>query len=171
MTAGARPTAILVAGANGAGKTTFARQFLPLLHPGVPFMNADEIQRESSEFAAPIAASRELLRRISAEELSKADFAVETTLSSRTYIGRVKRWKASGYHTVLHFIEVPSADFAVARVRARVASGGHDIPEPDIRRRFERGTTLFADVYQSLVHSWFLWASDANGLRFVRRNA
>ena len=48
-----------------------------------------------------------------------------------------------GFRTVLHFIELPSADFAVARVRARVAAGGHDIPEDDVRRRFDRGRRLF----------------------------
>jgi len=109
------PEAIIVAGANGSGKTTFARQLLPVLHPGVPFLNADEIRLEAPEFSGPVAASRELLQRLAAAEQARRSFAVETTLSSRTYLTRVRRWKSTGYRTIIHYIEVPSADFAVQR--------------------------------------------------------
>jgi hypothetical protein len=81
-----KPIAVIVAGANGAGKTTFARQFVPALHPGVPFLNADEIQRQSSLFATPTAAARELLLRLESAESLFESFAVETTLASRTYL-------------------------------------------------------------------------------------
>ena len=160
-------TAVIVSGANGAGKTTFSRQLLPLLHPGVPFLNADEIRLESPAFRAPVAASRELLRRLDEAERAHKSFAVETTLSSRTYLTRIRRWEAAGYDTTIHFIELPSADFAVRRVAARVANGGHDIPEVDIRRRFERGLRLFLGVYKSEVPQWYHWSSDDNGLRLI----
>jgi len=75
------PDAILIAGANGAGKTTFARQFLQVLHPRGTFLNADEIQREDARFSHPFAAGRELLRRVAALEAGRATFAIETTLS------------------------------------------------------------------------------------------
>lgn len=143
------PTAVVVAGPNGAGKTTFARQFVPLLHPGVPFLNADEIQGESAAFANAASAARELITRLDAAELVVESFAVETTLASRSYVPRLRRWRSLGYRTVLHFIELPSADFAVERVRARVAAGGHNIPEEDIRRRFERGRRLFLELYRN----------------------
>ncbi len=58
------PEAVLIAGANGAGKTTFAREFLHVRYPGASFLNADEIQRESGELAHPVAAGRELIRRL-----------------------------------------------------------------------------------------------------------
>lgn len=161
------PQAVLIAGANGAGKTTFARQFLAVLHPDVPFLNVDEIQLEGPPFTEPIAASKEFLRRLQDAETSGRDFAIETTLASRTYIPRVRRWESLGYRTVLHFIEVRSADFAVARVAGRVAAGGHDIPELAIRRRFARGKRLFHDVYQSLVPEWYHWRSDEHGVHFV----
>lgn len=161
------PQAVLIGGANGAGKTTFARQFLAFLHPDVPFFNVDEIQLEGAPFREPFAASREFLRRMRDAETDGRDFAIETTLASRTYIPRVRRWTSLGYHTVLHFIEVPSADFALARVAARVAAGGHDIPEDDVRRRFARGKLLFHDVYRSLVPEWYHWRSDEHGVHFV----
>lgn len=161
------PTAVVIAGPNGAGKTSFARQFIPLLHPGVAFLNADEIQRESPLFAAPAAAARQLLERLEAAEAARQSFAVETTLSSRNYVARLERWGALRFKTVLHFIELPSEELAVDRVRVRVASGGHGIPEEDIRRRFERGRKLFHELYRDLFDVTFHWSSDEEGLRLV----
>jgi predicted ABC-type ATPase len=163
----AAPEAILIAGANGSGKTTFARQFLPLLHPAVPFLNADEIRHEDPRFQSDVAATRELLRRLQVAESGGSSFAVETTLSSRSYVTKVRAWKASGYRVVLHFIGVPSAEFAVQRVASRVSMGGHSIPDHDIRRRFERGRKLFDAVYRLEVPEWYQWFSDSNGLTLV----
>ena len=159
------PAAILIAGPNGAGKTTFAREMIPFLHPGVPFLNADEIQRESLSLRSATAAAKELLRRLDVAELSSASFAVETTLASTSYRPRVRRWSAAGFRTVLHFIELPSADFAVERVRARVTAGGHNIPEIDVRRRFTRGRKLFLDQYKETFDVWYHWFSNDDGLR------
>jgi predicted ABC-type ATPase len=164
------PAAILIAGPNGAGKTTFAREMIPFLHPGVPFLNADEIQLESLAFRSHSAAAKELLRRLDLAERSTASFAVETTLASSNYLPRVRRWSAAGFRTVLHFIELPSADFAVERVRARVTAGGHDIPEIDIRRRFTRGKKLFLAVYKETFDVWYHWFSDDDGLRLLQKH-
>lgn len=161
------PNAVLIAGPNGAGKTTFARQFIPLLHPGVAFLNADEIQRESSQFATAAAAARELLTRLDAAEAAASSFAVETTLASKTYLSRLRRWSQLGFVTVIHFIELPSPDFAIARVRARVAAGGHAIPEEDVRRRFDRGLKLFLEVYNKAFDVSYYWFSDEDGLRLL----
>ena len=159
------PEAVLIAGANGAGKTTFAREFLHVRYPGASFLNADEIQREGSEFAHPVAAGRELIRRLGDLLDRRVTFAVETTLSSRNYVSRLQAWSAAGYFTTLHFIELPSADYAVGRVATRVAAGGHAVPEADIRRRFDRGLEMFTSVYKPLVDRWYHWRSDDQGLR------
>lgn len=161
------PDAILIAGANGAGKTTFARQFLQVLYPHGAFLNADEIQREDARFAHPFAAGRELLRRVAVLEAAGATFAIETTLSSTMYAGKLRGWSRLGYRTTLHFMELPSADYAVERVARRVASGGHTVPEADVRRRFQRGVQLFQTVFKPLPDRWYHWFSDDGGLRLV----
>jgi predicted ABC-type ATPase len=159
------PEAVLIAGANGAGKTTFAREFLHVRYPGASFLNADEIQREGGQFAHPVAAGRELLRRLDDLVARRMTFAVETTLSSSSYVARLGAWASAGYATTLHFIELPSAEFAVQRVATRVAAGGHAVAEADIRRRFARGVRLFPRVYKPLVDRWYHWLSDERGLR------
>lgn len=151
------PEAIIIAGANGAGKTTFAREFVPARFPDAQFINADEISRESEVFANPIAAGREMLSRLYKAVEKQQDFAIETTLASRSYAQQIPRWQKHGYRVTLHFIEVPSADFAVDRVAQRVALGGHDIPEADIRRRYERGLRLFNETYRPIVNAWYYW--------------
>lgn len=162
--------AILIAGANGAGKTTFARQLLPLQHPNAVFLNTDEIQRESQVYSHTISAGKEFLRRLAALENNHKSFAIETTLSSRMYSERILQWQKLGYRTSLHFIELPSADYAVRRVALRVEAGGHSVPEADIRRRFERGLQFFREIYQPLVDEWYHWFSDDGGLRLVDRH-
>ncbi len=159
------PEAIVIAGANGAGKTTFARELLPALYPFVEFLNVDEVQTEAQSFAHPVAAGRELLRRLGESERRRESFAIETTLSSTMYARRMRSWKAWGYRLSLHFIEVPSEDFAVRRVAIRVAAGGHGVPESDVRRRYHRGLALFEQVYKGLVDEWYHWFSDDGGLR------
>lgn len=149
------PEAVIIAGANGAGKTTFARSVLPGWYSDAIFLNTDEIQRERPEWSHPVAAGREMLCRLNDVVASKQSFVVETTLASRMYALRIPKWKSLRYTVGLHFIEVPDADFAVKRVAQRVALGGHDIPEPDIRRRYERGLRLFADLYRNQVDSWY----------------
>lgn len=159
------PRAILIAGVNGAGKTTFARQLMPLLYPGVPFLNADEIGREHGRFAHPVTAGKELLRRLAALERERRSFAIETTLSSARYAQRIPRWRAAGYRVVLHYLELPSADDAVARVARRVRQGGHDIPEADIRRRFERSRRMLESVYRPAADVTSTWESTEGGFR------
>jgi predicted ABC-type ATPase len=159
------PEAIVIAGANGAGKTTFARELLPALCPDVDFLNVDEVQVEALPFAHPVAAGRELLRRLAEKERRRDSFAIESTLSSTMYARHMRSWRAAGYDIALHFIEVPSEDFAVRRVATRVAAGGHDVPEADVRRRYHRGLALFTQVYKPLVDEWYHWYSDEGGLR------
>lgn len=158
--------ALLIAGANGAGKTTLARRLLPLAYPTVLFLNADEIQR-TTPFSTSVAAGREMIRQLGEALNHGESFAVETTLSSPRYARQFADWRARGYRIVLHYLEVVSADFAVARVARRVAQGGHAIAEHDIRRRCARGVALFGTVYRPSVDMWYHYRIDERGPELV----
>jgi predicted ABC-type ATPase len=156
------PRILIFAGPNGAGKTTFAREYLPH-EAGCPvFINADLIAEGISPFqpeSASVKAAR-LMLEIMAEHLArKESFAFETTLSGLSYARQIPKWRAEGYFVELVFLSLPSADAAVARVATRVRQGGHDIPEPVIRRRFEAGARNFREVYRSLVDRWELYGN------------
>ena len=151
------PKIIIIAGPNGAGKTTFAREFLPQ-EAGCPvFVNADLIAAGLSPFAperAAIQAGRLTLEAIAQYVARRESFAFETTLSGKAYARQIPQWRQLGYRVELFFLSLPSAETAVQRVAERVRQGGHDIPEATIRRRFDAGKRLFAEVYQPLVDQW-----------------
>lgn len=136
-----------------------------MLYADVPFLNVDEIQTEDRAFAHPVAAGRELVRRLDEVEHRRESFAVETTMSSRMYAKRMKLWRTWAYRIRLHFIVLPSEDYAVQRVAIGVAAGGHDVLEADVRRQFRRGLALFDQVFKPLVDEWYHWHSDDGGLR------
>ena len=165
-----QPKIVIIAGANGAGKTTFARRLLQDEHPECVFLNADEIQRQDMAFGSPAAAGREMLRRLRELESRVESVAIETTLSSRLHLRRIPDWKASGYVVWLYFLEVESADFSVARVAHRVSTGGHGIPDADIRRRYLRGLALLTD-YQAAVDAWYHFHVGTKGFSLVGSKA
>lgn len=148
---------VIIAGPNGAGKTTFAREFLPNEAHCPVFINADLIAAGLSPFApevAAIKAGRLMLQSID-EHVAKGDsFALETTLSGLHYAHEIPAWRAAGYAVKLIFLELPNAETAIARVAARVAQGGHNIPAETIRRRFETGRKNFHTIYKALVDVW-----------------
>lgn len=78
-------------------------------------------------------------------------FAFETTLSGRNYLRRIAEWRRQGYRASLFFLWLPDAETATARVAERVRQGGHDIPEPTIRRRFAAGWDNFQRYYKGAV--------------------
>jgi predicted ABC-type ATPase len=145
---------IIVAGPNGAGKTTFARQFLPREADCPVFINADLIAAGLSPFrpeAAELRAGRILLAEISNKVARRESFAFESTLAGRGYARSIPRWRAAGYHVKIVFLSLPDAELAIARVTARVAQGGHDVPEDAIRRRFKTGLDNFRRIYRPLA--------------------
>ena len=128
------PTIYLIAGCNGAGKTTFAREFLPKEVKCLRFLNADEIAHGLSPFdpaAGAFRAARLLLTEFRASLQRRETFALESTLSGRTYVGLLRQAKALGFRIHLHYLWLPNPRMAVARVRQRVKKGGHDVPVAD----------------------------------------
>jgi predicted ABC-type ATPase len=154
------PTVYVIAGPNGAGKTTFANEFLPDFVNCSEFLNADLIAAGLSPFAPEtqnVRAGRLLLTRIKELTATKESFGFETTLSGRGYVRLLTEMKRTGYRVVLFFLWLPSADMAVARVRARVREGGHNVPEPVIRRRYKAGLMNSLALYKPLAHIWRIY--------------
>jgi predicted ABC-type ATPase len=156
------PTIYLIAGCNGAGKTTFAKEFLPKEVKCLRFLNADEIARGISPLkpsAGAVQAARLLLTQIEDCLRRRETFALESTLSGKTYIRLFERARKLGYEIELHYLWLSSPAQAVARVRQRVKLGGHDVPVADIRRRFKRSLIHLTEDYLSLANRWAVWDS------------
>ena len=98
------------------------------------------------------------------------DFGLETTLSSGLYARRIPSWRERGYAVELTYIRLPSADASLARVKHRVAQGGHGVPEVDIRRRFERSLSNLEQVYKPLVDRWRVWESRDGGAILIDKS-
>jgi predicted ABC-type ATPase len=151
---------IIIAGSNGAGKTTFAREFLPN-EAGCPvFVNADLIAAGLAPFqptTAAIKAGRLMIEEMESYVRERRSFAFETTLSGRRYARMIPRWQSFGYSTKLVFLFLQDVRIAIERVRVRVRQGGHDVPEDVIRRRYEAGWQNFQQIYRKLVDTWVLY--------------
>ena len=155
----------IIAGCNGAGKTTASFTILPQVLDCDEFVNADEIARGLSPFhpdRVSIEAGRLMLDRISRLMMSKTTFAIETTLSTRSYVSLIKRAHRAGYQVELIFFWLSSAEVAIQRVAKRVAEGGHNIPQDVIRRRYDAGIRNFFNIYGHEVDRWTLVDNNNN---------
>jgi predicted ABC-type ATPase len=162
---------VIIAGPNGAGKTTFASEFLPK-EAGCPeFINADLIAHGLSPFApekAEFRAAKIMLEEIADRIAENKSFAFETTLAGKNYARRIPHWRKMGYHVKLIFLSLPSVELAIARVRSRVAQGGHNVLESVIRRRFDAGLRNFHGVYRKLVDDWVLYDNIGQTPRMIK---
>lgn len=151
------PNLYIIAGCNGAGKTTASFTILPEMLNCKEFVNADGIAWGLSPFnpeSVAIEAGRLMLSRI--KELTEAgvDFAFETTLATRSYVSLVKAVQKVGYKVTLLFIWLGSSEAAIQRVADRVAAGGHHVPEVTVRRRYQRGIFNLINLYIPICNSW-----------------
>jgi predicted ABC-type ATPase len=163
-----RKELIVVGGPNGAGKSTFVRTLLS--ERPCPYLSADLIATEFPHLdpmSQQMATGREFHRRLE-EQLSKNDdFVVETTLSGRSMRDYVNRAKAAGFVVTIYFVYLDSADTCIARVRARVSRGGHNVPDDDIRRRFGRSLGNFWRIYRKIADYWYIVYNSSGELEWV----
>ncbi|MEI6788393.1 MAG: zeta toxin family protein [bacterium] len=146
----------VVGGSNGAGKTTFARVFLPDYAGCRRFINPDLIAAGLSPFdpaLAMVEAGRLVLREIDKSIRAGGSFSFESTLSGKTYLKVIQDAKTRGYTVHLFYVWIPDVELGLARIRDRVQNGGHNVPENDVRRRFLRTLINLFDHYRPLVDS------------------
>jgi len=140
----------IVAGCNGAGKTTASYTILPEILNCREFVNADEIARGLSPFQpekAAIEASRIMLKRMAELLQNNESFAFETTLAAKSYKNTILAAKQKGYDVTLLFLWLQSANLAKSRVKARVITGGHNVEMEVIERQYITGIQNLFDIY------------------------
>ena len=153
------PRLYIISGCNGAGKTTASYSLLPEMLDCSEFVNSDEFAKSLSPFhpeKASIQASRYMLLKIRYLLKKRSDFAVETTLATRTLLKTVRMAQAAGYSVTLLYFWLNSPELAIERVKARVEAGGHNIPEETVRRRYHVGIDYFFHYYSPISDRWIL---------------
>jgi predicted ABC-type ATPase len=158
------PDIIIVAGPNGAGKTSFANEFLAHQKARFTYANADEIERVliqdgGSREHSDLRAGRVMLQQIDTAVAEFENILIETTLANRSYSRKISEWRRHGYSIGLVYLRLPTEEHAIARVRRRVAAGGHNIPEAVIRRRYHKSLEYLEAVYKPIVDEWYVWDS------------
>lgn len=153
------PNLYIISGCNGAGKTTASYTMLPEMLECKEFINADEIAKGLSPFQpekAAIEAGRIMIRRIEDMLKSGEDFAIETTLATKTYVSFIKKAQSLGYFVTLLYFWLSSPELAVRRVEDRVKSGGHHVPEDVIHRRYRAGAQNLFNLYTPIADYWLV---------------
>ena len=144
----------VIAGCNGAGKTTASFTILPEILDCKEFVNADEIAKGLSPFQpekVSFEAGRIMLKRINELLAEHENFAFETTLSTRSYKGKILEAQQKGYMVTLLFFWLQNVELAKERVRIRVSEGGHDIEQEVIERRYKKGIKNLFNIYLPIV--------------------
>ena len=148
---------IIIAGANGSGKTTFAKKLLEAFK--YEFLNADEIAKRINPndlTKVRIKAGKEFLSRVSTVIENRKNFVLETTLSGKYIEKIIEMLKHKGYIISIFFIFLESPEDCLNRIKQRVLKGGHDVPDEDVIRRYYRGKINFWSKYRNTVNKWYL---------------
>ena len=155
----------IIAGCNGAGKTTASFTILPEIIECKEFVNADEIAKGLSPFQPEKVAfesGRIMLKRITELLFDNQSFAFETTLSTKSYKSKIIEAKEKGYTLTLLFFWLQNVELAKARVKMRVSEGGHNIEPEIIERRYFRGIKNLFKIYLPIVDGAIIF-DNSNG--------
>jgi predicted ABC-type ATPase len=164
----------IIAGCNGAGKTTASFTILPEIIECKEFVNADEIAKGLSPFqpeSVAFESGRIMLNRINELLSAGESFAFETTLSTRSYKNLILRAKESGYTTILLFFWLKNIELAKTRVKTRVAEGGHNIEADVIERRYVKGIKNLFEIYWPIVDGLMMFDNSNGKPHLIARRA
>jgi predicted ABC-type ATPase len=160
----------IIAGCNGAGKTTASFTILPEILNCKEFVNADEIAKGVSPFqpeSVSFQAGRIMIERINELLNNKVDFAFETTLTTLSYLQTIKVAKENGYKINLIYFWLNDVKLALERVKIRVSEGGHNIPEETIRRRYFKGIYNLTKKFINVCDYWIIINNSEKPFNFV----
>lgn len=149
----------IIAGCNGAGKTTASYTILPDIWQCSEFVNADEIAKGISPFnpeSVAIEAGRLMLSRIDTLINLEVSFSIESTLATKSYKNLIQKVQAKGYKVKLLFFWLDTPQTAIDRVAQRVSEGGHNIPSEIIVRRYHAGINNLFSIYMDNVDYWVI---------------
>lgn len=166
------PTIYIIAGCNGAGKTTAANTLLPKFLNCKEFVNADSIAAGLSPFqpeTVSFNAGRIMLSRIKELLKEKTDFAFETTLTTKSYIPLLKKAKENNYKVILFYFWLNSVELALARIADRVRKGGHNVTEDVVRRRYKRSLDNFVNLFLPICNSWSVYDNSSDYLNIIAK--
>jgi predicted ABC-type ATPase len=155
----------IISGCNGAGKTTASFTIFPDVLGCREFVNADNIAAGLSPFnpeSVAVEAGRIMLHRIKELMADSVDFAIETTLATRSYAGLVKKAQSVGYKVTLIYIWLSTPELAQQRVAERVKNGGHNIPPDVVERRYYKGVWNLFHLFMPICDTWIV-ADNSNG--------
>jgi predicted ABC-type ATPase len=144
----------IIAGCNGAGKTTASFTILPEILNCKEFVNADEIAKGLSPFQpekVSFESGRIMLKRINELLETNQTFAFETTLATKSYKSKIIEAKKQKYNVTLLFFWLETIDLAIERVKTRVIEGGHNIETEVIKRRYINGIKNLFEIYLEIA--------------------
>lgn len=153
------PKLYIISGCNGSGKTTASYSILPEMLGCTQFVNSDEFAKGLSPFSpneVSVQASRYMLLKIRYLIERQEDFAIETTLATRSLRNIIEDAQKHGYFTTVLYLWIQSPLLAIRRVEARVKAGGHNVSEVTIIRRYEKGLAYFFSTYSMIADQWIL---------------
>lgn len=166
------PEIYMIAGCNGAGKTTAAYTLLPEVFKTIEFVNADEIARGLSPFnveGVAFKAGRIMLERINQLIKEQKSFAFETTLAGLSYLKLINDAKAVGYEIIFFFVYLNNVELAKNRVAIRVSKGGHNIPADVIERRYVKGINNLKK-YATISNDWYIYNNSDDEYELIAKS-
>ena len=161
-------TLFILAGANGSGKSTIAKELLP--EENIVYVNADDIAKElcpENMQSVRIQAGKELHARIDKLFGEGKSFDLESTLSGVGHIKTIETAHKLGYKVIILYTFVDGPDSCIVRIQTRVKNGGHPVPEEDVIRRFGRSKQNFWNTYKDLADHWVLYYNGGDDVVLV----